>query len=201
MGRGTNPRDESTALVDVDEPSDVAASIGIPSPRLIDEPEKRRSLGSSSSLTPPGDTPSREMSPLTTRVGVYNDTVPVDQPFWLEMNPKSADFKRDAYEIDEDEFTVVDITGEIGEGDDILYDVQFEDNHTATVCHAFDRANCYSCRLQHYCATRMAAKLSLSTKNTLAVVNVSVPEMIIKMITTTSAQTQHQRTNSHATLQ
>jgi hypothetical protein len=132
-GRGINPRDESTAMVDVDERPDVTASKGVPSPGPIETMEKRRISDSSSSLTPPGDTPSRDTSPFTTRIGMYNDTVPVDQPFWVEMNPKPADFQRDAYDIDEDEFTVAGITGEIGEGDDILYDVQFEDDHTATV--------------------------------------------------------------------
>jgi hypothetical protein len=60
--------------------------------------------------------------------------VPVDQAFWIEINPKSAGFDRDAYEIDEEETNVVDIYGEMGEGDNIMYKVQFEDDHIATVC-------------------------------------------------------------------
>ena len=64
---------------------------------------------------------------------VYNSTIPVDKLFWLEITAKPDGFDRDAYEMDEEEFRVVGIFGEIGEGDDAMYEVQFEDDHTAIV--------------------------------------------------------------------
>ena len=59
--------------------------------------------------------------------------------FWVEINPMSKAFDRSTFEIDEREFNVVGIARETDNGDNILYEVQFEDGHTATVyilfCH------------------------------------------------------------------
>src|ERR1700736_77081 len=92
-----------------------------------------QSLSMTSSLSSVGCTPSRDFTPSTTRdVDVYKDAVQSSQPFWIEINP-TPNLNRDAYEVDDEEFNIVGIFGEIGEGDDILYDIQFEDDHTATV--------------------------------------------------------------------
>jgi hypothetical protein len=63
---------------------------------------------------------------------VYNDTIPPDAPFWVEINP-IPDIERDTYNKIEEEFNIVGIIGDIGEGDEVQYEVQFEDYHTATV--------------------------------------------------------------------
>lgn len=59
--------------------------------------------------------------------------VPSAHDVYVEIPPLTADFDRDAYTKDEEEFNAVGIVGEIGEGDDISYEVQFEDTHLATV--------------------------------------------------------------------
>ena len=93
------------------------------------------SVASSSSLTTARSTPSVDMfDPLNYPVGVYNDTIPSDAKFYIEINPKGPAFKREDYFIDEEEFTVAGIIGDIGEGDDIEYEAQFGDDHIAKVC-------------------------------------------------------------------
>lgn len=87
-----------------------------------------------STLSSVRSTPSVFMfDPSNYPVGVYNDTVPSSHKFWVEINPKDGSFIREEYSLDEEEFTIVGIIGEIGEGDDITYEVQFEDDHTAQV--------------------------------------------------------------------
>jgi hypothetical protein len=88
----------------------------------------------SPSLTPIGSTPERDPTPIPTRpAGVYNDRVPSDAPFWVEINPKPS-FDRDLYQINKEEFNVAAVYEEFGEDDDLSYEVQFEDDHVATVC-------------------------------------------------------------------
>ena len=88
----------------------------------------------SSTLSSVRSTPSVMMfDPSNYPVGVYTDPLPSDRKFWVEIHPKDANFIREEYSLDEEEFTVVGIIGEIGEGDDITYEVQFEDDHTAQV--------------------------------------------------------------------
>lgn len=88
------------------------------------------SSASSSTLTPAPDI----LVVPTRRTPVYNDIVPSDSKFWVEINqPSSPDFNRNLYDIDEDEFNVVGIYDEIGEGSEKVYEVQFEDGHIATV--------------------------------------------------------------------
>lgn len=90
---------------------------------------------SSSSLTTARSTPSLDMfDPSNYPAGVYTDTIPSDAKFYVEIKPKGPDFEREDYLIDEEEFKIVGIIGEIGEGDDIKYEVQFGDDHIAKVC-------------------------------------------------------------------
>ena len=63
--------------------------------------------------------------------------VPMNNNFSVEIPPLPADFDHDAYTRDEEEFNAVGIVGEIGEGDDISYEVQFEDSHLATVLSSY----------------------------------------------------------------
>jgi|SRR5579859_2922501 len=87
-----------------------------------------------STLSSLGSTPTRDEAPITARTKAgFNDIVSPDAAFWIEINPPQPTFNRDAYEIDEEEFNVGGIYAEDGEGDDLRYDVQFEDDHTATV--------------------------------------------------------------------
>jgi hypothetical protein len=96
--------------------------------------EQREGSSDSSSLSSIRSTPSVFMfDPSNYPVGVYNDTVPSDWKFFVEINPKDGSFIREEYVLDEEEFNVVGIIGEIGEGDDMIYEVQFEDDHTAQV--------------------------------------------------------------------
>lgn len=97
-----------------------------------DERPQESPSADSSSLTPSGSTLSKDESLGTRGIGVYNDVMPPSTTFWIEVNPKSQ-FDRDEFELDEEEFDVVGIVGEVGEGDDLQYEVQFEDDHTATV--------------------------------------------------------------------
>ena len=122
---------EMTRVVDSDKPLDELDSIRVdkPPPR----PQKPRST-SSSSLSSLGATPSIEdYAPYTRPVGVYMDVIPANKPFWVEINPKGDAFNRDEYSVDEEEFSIVGIYGDIGEGDDISYECQFEDDHVAIV--------------------------------------------------------------------
>src|SRR5437762_14166503 len=73
---------------------------------------QRTRSASSSSLTSAGSTPSRGMTPPTCHRALYDDFIP-NNPFWVEINPKPG-FNRDDYEIDEQEFHIVGIFGEIG---------------------------------------------------------------------------------------
>ena len=75
--------------------------------------------------------------PTNYPAGIYDDTVPSDSKFYVSIKPMDADFIREDYVIDEDEFTIVSIIGEIGEGDDITYEVQFVDDHITMVCLSF----------------------------------------------------------------
>ena len=95
---------------------------------------QRQSPSASSTLSSARSTPSVFMfDPSQYPVGIYTDTVSSDRKFFVEINPKGEDFRREDYFLDEEEFTIVGIIGEIGEGDDIIYEVQFEDDHTAQV--------------------------------------------------------------------
>ena len=87
----------------------------------------------SPSLTPIGSTPERDPTPIPTRpAGVYKDRVPSNASFWVEINPKPS-LDRDSYQINQEEFNVAAVYDEFGEGDDLSYEVQFEDDHIATV--------------------------------------------------------------------
>jgi len=104
-------------------------SVGTPPPRL-----QNQHSASSSPLSSLGATPSLESYvPETRPLGVYNDMVPANKPFWVEINPKGDSFNRDDFIMNEEEFRIVGIFGDIGEGDDISYECQFEDDHTAIV--------------------------------------------------------------------
>jgi hypothetical protein len=73
-------------------------------------------------------------------VPVYNDTISSDAKFWVEIHPMNPmEFRRDEYVFDEREINVVGIIGEVGEGDDVMYEVQFEDDHIAIVFAFFQR--------------------------------------------------------------
>ena len=99
-----------------------------PSQRL----QKAQSLGSSP-LTSLGATPSPQNHGFETRPhGVYDDNVPAN-PFWVEINPKAGSFNRDEYIVDEEEFRIVGIYADRGEGDDVSYECHFEDDHFALV--------------------------------------------------------------------
>lgn len=79
----------------------------------------------------------------TTRQEPYNSDIPSGAPFWVEIRPP-PDLQRDLYMRNEEEFNVVGIFGDVGEGDNTLYEVQFEDDHTATVAISFSPTD-YSC--------------------------------------------------------
>jgi hypothetical protein len=96
-------------------------------------PAPADSVDDSLSLSSIGSTPSRILSIAEARPqGVFTDRIPDGACFWVEIHPKQ-DFIRNEYEADDEEFYVVGIVGEIGEGDDIQYEVQFEDDHSALV--------------------------------------------------------------------
>lgn len=79
-------------------------------------------------------TPVSGETPYPTRpAGVYNDNIPRDSAFWVEVNPMPDDFDRHAFQLDGKELSVVEIFGTVGEGEDVSYEVRFEDGHTATV--------------------------------------------------------------------
>jgi hypothetical protein len=87
----------------------------------------------SPSLTPIGSTPARDPTPIPTRpAGVYKDRVPSNATFWVEINPKPS-LDRDLYQTNQEEFRVAAVYDEFGEGDDLSYEVQFEDDQIATV--------------------------------------------------------------------
>jgi hypothetical protein len=98
-----------------------------------DQTSQRISSKASPSLTPVGSTPGRDPTPISTRpIGVYNDSVPEDALFWVEINPKPT-FDGDLCVFNEEEFNVAAVYEEFGEGDDLSYEVQFEDDHIAKV--------------------------------------------------------------------
>jgi hypothetical protein len=89
-------------------------------------------LSANSFNTIPEESPPTLNIPLQTRrTGVYTDVTP-NAPFWVQINPK-PNFNRDDYQLDDEEFNIVGIVGEIGQGEDLLYEVQFQDDHTAIV--------------------------------------------------------------------
>jgi hypothetical protein len=96
------------------------------------------SLGSTPSLgSPPtmeDDASSLDISLLQTQLAAYNEIVHPGASFWVEINPHPQSFDRDSIAIDHEEFHIIGIFGEVGEGNDLLYEVQFEDDHTAIVC-------------------------------------------------------------------
>lgn len=97
--------------------------------------KKQRQQNVSKNTSPPSShasTSLRGISLQTHPIGEYNDIVAQNEPFWVEVNPK-PEFHRNDYEINEEEFNVVGIFGETGQGDALQYEVQFEDDHTATV--------------------------------------------------------------------
>jgi hypothetical protein len=99
-----------------------------------DQSSRRASIASqtSSTLTPAPDI----LVPPTRRTPVYNDVIPPEAKFWVEINPPNQPgFDRESYEIDEEEFNVVGIFDDTGDGngDDKIYEVQFEDDHLASV--------------------------------------------------------------------
>jgi hypothetical protein len=98
-------------------------------------PQRRRSIDSSS-LRSLGSTLSRDKSPQTRRQPVYNDVLPPNKPYWVEINP-TPDFNREDYHVDDDEFNIAGIFGEVSEGVDVQYEVQFEDGHIVTVIALF----------------------------------------------------------------
>ena len=128
---------------------------------------------SSSPLTSARSTPSLLMfDPTNYPVGVYNDTIPPESDFSVIIKPMGPDFRREDYIVDEDEFTISGIIGEIGEDDDIVYEVQFRDDRTAMVYshhHPISNPsdNCtdlFRYLLTNYFAIRMQKKHSKSTK-------------------------------------
>jgi len=87
----------------------------------------------SSSLSDLSSTPSRILSISEARPqGIFMDRVPETATFWVEINPKRG-LDHNDYKADDDEFNVVGIIGELGEGDHIQYEVQFEDDRIALV--------------------------------------------------------------------
>jgi hypothetical protein len=91
-----------------------------------------RSSVSSSTLTPAPDI----LDPPTRRTAVYNDSISPEAKFWIEINPPNPkNLSRELYEINEEEFNVLDILDDSGDDDSKVYKVQFEDYHTATVSH------------------------------------------------------------------
>lgn len=87
-------------------------------------------------ISPQPPEPSETREPLVQSSrprALYNDLYPKDRSFWVEITPKPDGSGRNEFEIDEEEFRIVGIFGDIGEGDDIMYEVQFEDDHTAIV--------------------------------------------------------------------
>ena len=86
----------------------------------------------SSSLTSLESTPSRDIWPPTRSESAYDDDILPNSRFWVQID-RDPEFNRDEFEVDEQEFNVVGIFGEVGEHDDLQYEVQFEDDHTTTV--------------------------------------------------------------------
>ena len=95
------------------------------------QPLETNLSANSSGLMPEESPPTPNISPQTRRTSVYPDVIP-NVPFWVQINSKS-NFNRDDYQLDDEEFNIVGIIGEFGEGEGLLYEVQFEDNHTAIV--------------------------------------------------------------------
>ena len=130
-GSETNGANEDTMLIDTDPNNSVLHDTLV----VVRPPP---SPSPSSSLTTARSTPSLLMfDPTNYPAGIYDDTVPSDSKFYVSIKPMDADFIREDYVIDEDEFTIVSIIGEIGEGDDITYEVQFVDDHITMVCLSF----------------------------------------------------------------
>jgi len=121
---------EMTRVGDSDKPLLDSIRVDKPPPPRLQKPRST----SSSSLSSLGATPSiQDYAPYTRPVGVYKDVIPPNKPFWVEINPKGDTFTREEYTVDEEEFSIVGIFGDIGEGDDISYECQFEDDHLAIV--------------------------------------------------------------------
>jgi hypothetical protein len=97
--------------------------------------QRRRSIDSLS-LRSLGSTSSRDKPPQTRRQPVYNDVLPPNTPYWVEINP-TPEFNREDYHVDDEEFNIVGIFGEVGEGVDVQYEVQFEDDRIVTVIALF----------------------------------------------------------------
>src|SRR5271156_539776 len=85
---------------------------------LLDEivVQQREDTASSSSLPSlASHTPSRDRSAFLTRpAALYNDAIPSDAPYWVEIHPPKPPFDRELYEINDEEFNVVGITHHIG---------------------------------------------------------------------------------------
>ena len=92
---------------------------------------RRLSLRDSSILMAEEYQPISNTSSQTRRTPVYPDVIS-NAPFCVQINSKS-NFNRDDYQLDDEEFNIVGIIGDIGQGDSALYEVQFEDGHTAIV--------------------------------------------------------------------
>jgi len=117
--------------------------------------------------------------PTNYPAGVYNDTIPPESGFSVVIKPMGPDFRREDYIVDEDEFTIGGIIGDIGEGDDIVYEVQFRDDRTAMVSphysHPFSNPsdNCtdlFSYLLTNYFAIRTQKGHLKSTKHSAKVI-------------------------------
>ena len=106
---------------------------GDPQPSAEELGATEHDVHETSSLSDLSSTPSRILSVSEVRPrGIFTDSVPETASFWVEINPKPG-LDRNDYEADDDEFNVVGIIGELGEGDNVEYEVQFEDDHTTLV--------------------------------------------------------------------
>lgn len=115
------------------------------------QPLQTTRSANSSSLMSQEFPPTPNISSQTRRRAVYTDVIP-NAPFWVQINPKS-NFNRDDYQLDDGEFNIVGIIGEIGQGDGSLYEVQFEDHHTAIVGPLLSVFTHGSCQWTNFFAT------------------------------------------------
>jgi hypothetical protein len=138
---------------------------------MDDTPEDEATLsvnedGFSSTLSIASHTPSRDGSEFLTRPAArYNDTVPPNARFWVEINPPKAPFDRELYQINDDEFNVVGVTHHVGGEEDRRYEVQFEDGHTAMVVLLQREADLISYLWGSFCVMITLRRLSRSTKS------------------------------------
>jgi hypothetical protein len=95
------------------------------------QPPQTSLSANASCVMPEESPPTPNISPQTRRTSVYPNLVP-NAPFWVQINSKS-NFNRDDYQLHDEEFNIVGIIGEIGPSEDLLYEIQFEDGHTAIV--------------------------------------------------------------------